>query len=163
MLLSLIPLGFQARKEYRENKIEYTLLFIAIFLQTFLINNIYEELIYSLLISILLIRGLIYRSNLIIRIIFYGIVITKIFLDANLYISQAYNIYNLILDSIIIFLSILLIELYNESLYRLNKKYDIFIPSIIVFTFLSQYSFPISFFEGLIFAIFQLFRCYMCL
>jgi serine/threonine-protein kinase len=78
------------------------------------------------------------------------------FFNSNLFLIEQYNIINIVLDSIIIFLIILLFEIYEYSYYRINKTKDIAIPAILSLAFQSPYMFALPILQGFIFAIFDL-------
>lgn len=150
-------------KAFKEEFALYVAWIASIFVQSLFINNFIEEIIYYSIIILILIRSIIFRFSWIVRIIFYSILILKIIYDSKLYINEIYKIYNLILDSIIILLSILLIELYNEKIYRFNIKNNILIPSLFIFVLQTPSALPLSVFEGALYAIFNVPLTYLIL
>jgi len=156
MLFSAIAVAYQARKVFSNLFILFITISILILIQSYLLNNDIIDSIYMLIISILLIRAMVGRYVMAMRVVLYIAIAALLFLDSDLFLLEKYNIINIILDSIIVFIALVLFEIYEYSYYRINKTLDIAVPAMISMAIQGPYMFALPILQGFVFAVFDL-------
>jgi len=156
MLFSAIAVAYQTRKVFSNLFILFITISILILIQSYLLNNDIIDSIYMLIISILLIRAMVGRYVMAMRVVLYIAVVALLFLDSDLFLLEKYNIINIILDSIIVFIALVLFEIYEYSYYRINKTLDIAVPAMISMAIQGPYMFALPILQGFVFAVFDL-------
>ena len=156
MLLSSLALAYQARRMLSGFFIPVLALSILVFIQSYILNNNIDDILYSLILSIIIIKAIIGRFNILLRVLLYAAIVAKMALDVNIFLLEKYNIINVIIDSIIVFISIFIIELYEYTYYKVDKIRDIAVPGLASMALQGPYTFALSVLEGFIFAVFDI-------
>ncbi len=156
MLLSAIALAYQARRPMSKFTIPTFALFSIIFIQSYLLNNIIDDIFYIIILSIILARAVVSRYNMLLRLLLYADVVAKMVFDVNLFLLEKYTIINILMDSIIIFTTIIIFELYEYQYYKANKIKDIAIPGLLSMAVQGPYLFALPILQGFMFAVFDI-------
>lgn len=156
MLLSSLALAYQVRKIASKLTVPALALLSIIFVQSYLLNSIIDDIFYTLILSIILTRIIIGRYVMLFRISLYAAIVVKMVFDVDLFILEKYTIINILIDSIIIFISIIIFELYEYGYYKIDKVKDIAVPGLISMAVQGPYLFTLPILQGFMFAVFDL-------